>query len=208
MSFILDALRRSERERGKTTPDTVPAPEHGLTGARLTVARIVVLILLVNATLAGLWWWWRGGARETPVAVAPATVPAPVPTAPSAAAPLPPAPAGFAPGPEPSTPEPAPAQAPALTLPPPPPPRGPVVLDPRVVPFLSQLPEDFQRALPPMTVNIHVYVPDESARLLFINNRQVQKGEWLSGAVRLEEIVPDGAVLSYQGVRFRLPRPR
>ena len=75
-------------------------------------------------------------------------------------------------------------------------------------PLLQQMSEDFQRALPPLKVSIHVYAPDPSQRILFVNNRQYHQGDLIDGDIRVEEIVPDGAVLSYRGERFKLPRPR
>jgi general secretion pathway protein B len=75
------------------------------------------------------------------------------------------------------------------------------------VPWLSSLPEAFRRSLPPLSVNIHVYSPDESQRILYINNRQARQGERIEGGVVVEEIVEDGVVLRYRGQRFKLPRP-
>ncbi|WP_461575985.1 general secretion pathway protein GspB [Sulfuricaulis sp.] len=75
-------------------------------------------------------------------------------------------------------------------------------------PLLQQMPTDFQRALPPLRVSIHVYAPDPSQRILFINNRQYHQGDRVDGNIRVEEIVPDGVILSFQGQRFKLGRPR
>jgi general secretion pathway protein B len=75
------------------------------------------------------------------------------------------------------------------------------------IPWLSSLPEAFRRSLPPLSVNIHVYSPDVSQRILYINNRQAQQGERIEGGVVVEEIVEDGVVLQYHGQRFKLPRP-
>ncbi len=74
-------------------------------------------------------------------------------------------------------------------------------------PWLSSLPASFRSSLPPLVVNIHVYSPDQSQRILYINNRPVQQGERIEGGVVVEEIVHDGVVLQYRGQRFRLPRP-
>jgi hypothetical protein len=59
-----------------------------------------------------------------------------------------------------------------------------------------------------MAVTIHVYSPQESQRILFINNHEYHQGSLIEGGARVEAIVPDGVVLSYQGERFKLPRPR
>jgi general secretion pathway protein B len=74
-------------------------------------------------------------------------------------------------------------------------------------PWLSSLPEAFRNSLPPLNVNIHVYSPDESQRILYINNRQVQQGERIQAGVLIEEIVQDGVILRFRGQRFKLPRP-
>jgi general secretion pathway protein B len=75
------------------------------------------------------------------------------------------------------------------------------------IPFLPQMPLAFQRQLPPLKVTIHVYSPEESQRILFLNNREYREGEQIEAGVRVEEIVSDGVVLSYQGERFKVSRP-
>lgn len=74
-------------------------------------------------------------------------------------------------------------------------------------PWLSSLPESFRNSLPPLEVNIHVYSPEESQRILYINNRQVRHGERIQAGVLVEEIAQDGVVLRFRGQRFKLPRP-
>lgn len=74
-------------------------------------------------------------------------------------------------------------------------------------PWLSSLPESFRSSLPSLDVNIHVYSPEESQRILYINNRQARQGERIQAGVMVEEIVQDGVVLRFRGQRFKLPRP-
>lgn len=74
-------------------------------------------------------------------------------------------------------------------------------------PWLSSLPESFRSSLPPLDVNIHVYSPEETQRILYINNRQARQGERIQAGVMVEEIVQDGVVLRFRGQRFKLPRP-
>lgn len=76
------------------------------------------------------------------------------------------------------------------------------------VKFLRAMPPDFQRDLPALVVNIHIYSPNESDRILYINNRQYQAGDRVREDIHVEAIVEDGAVLSFRGQRFKLPRPR
>ncbi len=190
MSYILEALKKSERERdlgrASTEGTGTPAPA----ARRRSALRLAVPAALVSAALAGLWLLGRG--PDSPVVQTTTAGPASVRAVRPPAADSSPPSVGAA----------------SFAVPAAPSAGGPVIVDPALVPFLRQLSEDYQRALPEMTVNIHVYVPDEPSRLLFINNRQVHKGEQVANGVRLEEIVPDGAVLSYAGQRFKLPRPR
>lgn len=74
-------------------------------------------------------------------------------------------------------------------------------------PWLSSLPDSFRSSLPPLDVNIHVYSPEQSQRILYINNRQARQGERIQAGVMVEEIVQDGVVLRFRGQRFKLPRP-
>ena len=78
---------------------------------------------------------------------------------------------------------------------------------PVTVKLLRTMPPDFQRSLPELTVNIHIYAPREVDRILYINNRQYHSGERVGDGIVVEEIVEDGAVLSFHGQRFKLPRP-
>jgi len=74
--------------------------------------------------------------------------------------------------------------------------------------FLRAMPPEFRRNLPPLAVNIHVYAPEASQRILYINNRQYHRGDQVAAGVMVEEIVQDGAVLSRNGVKFKLARPK
>lgn len=108
MSYILDALRKSEQERQRgRLPDIASLPEQPLppTARRGWWLGLVVVTLLNMVGVAG-WWWTSRGPTETPVthnkemaASAMPSTPAPVAassTAPSnpAASATPPSPAG------------------------------------------------------------------------------------------------------------------
>lgn len=84
----------------------------------------------------------------------------------------------------------------------------PISLAPDEVPPLEQMPTEFQRALPRLAVTIHVYSPQESQRILFINNREYNKGDHIEGDITVDEIIPDGVILSFRGEQFKLGRPR
>lgn len=104
--------------------------------------------------------------------------------------------------------EPAPAAAPkqeqvALAAPTPVPAPPPS----ESIKFLRAMPPEFQRALPELVVNIHIYAPREADRILYINNRQYHAGDKVRDDLVVQEIVEDGAVLRYRGQLFKLARP-
>jgi general secretion pathway protein B len=58
--------------------------------------------------------------------------------------------------------------------------------------------------LPDMRLDLHVYDPDPAKRFVFINMRKLREGESLPDGVRVDEIMPTGARLTYQGSQFVL----
>jgi general secretion pathway protein B len=241
MSFILDALRKSQQARQPgTKPRTGAVHDISLSlpvSGWWFVLGIALLLALITTTL----FFWRstvGSLPDPPVEPAPSelvvTSPAPAP------APAPTSPAVVEKNPSPpsvSTRETIPVfdlSKQAKVPVPAPPPRKvkavraekkpvtsqsvdakkssvetaaiPLVTDD--TPLLHQMPQNYQRALPPLAVTIHVYSHDQSQRILFINNREYRQGSEIEGEIRVEDIVPDGAVLSFRGERFKLSRPR
>lgn len=225
MSSILDALKKSERQRSLGR-DLIFRSASRDAAPRLTGFAIAVLLALALLAVAigALLFSLREPA--SPVVLPPvetATPPADhgTNTAPESGdatvAPAPAAAADAARGVD-STTHSGSQAAPALTKPVSPKleesvdaPHGPVQAQPApaggAAPWLSSLPQTFRSSLPPLAVNIHVYSPDQSRRILYINNRPVKQGERIGDGVVVEEIVHDGVVLQYRGQRFKLPRP-
>jgi general secretion pathway protein B len=58
--------------------------------------------------------------------------------------------------------------------------------------------------LPDLRLDLHVYSPKPADRFVFINMRKLREGESLPEGVQVEEITPAGAVLTYRGKRFEL----
>ena len=68
-----------------------------------------------------------------------------------------------------------------------------------------ELPLSVREALPPLTLNVHVYAPLSSDRFVLINGRRLQEGQaFYSGQLRLSEIRPEGALIDYAEYRFLL----
>jgi general secretion pathway protein B len=226
MSSILDALKKSERQRSlgrdlifrNAAPNTAPR----LTGFAVAVlATLLLLAVAIGALLFSLREPELPPLASTPAETpAPSTVsetgvgpantttaPVPVPAARTETVPALDSQAHSRIQTTPLPEKPARTSAPSAVDAP------RTAADPRPVtgtgeaPWLSSLPQAFRSSLPPLAVNIHVYSPDQSQRILYINNRQARQGERIEGGVVVEEIVHDGVVLQYRGQRFKLPRP-
>jgi general secretion pathway protein B len=61
-----------------------------------------------------------------------------------------------------------------------------------------------QSALPKLSLQVLVYSEIPAERMIFINNQKYVEGQSVEGKAVVESIMPDGAVLSYQGKRFKL----
>lgn len=183
MSYILEALRKAEQERGLgrapdlTTIHAVPAEKR-----RRVWLWLLVPALLVNAALlavvAELPWRSEQAARQPPASPAPAApgASAPEPIATPAATPET---ASILPRPDAAT-------------------RGPA-------PLLHSLPAHFQRSVPDLSLDVHVYSEGAAKRFVLVNSRRYREGERLQEGPLLEAITLDGIVLSHDGKRFRIP---
>ncbi len=247
MSYILDALRKSERERQQADPlvlNPVGSEAIELPGRRVGLMGAVAVFVVVAIALSA--YWIVISNRVAPVTV-PKNSPAStesqkIRSGPEAALAekTPPEIKTIRPAPElkpspfaatrprssvrdlakeartaPSTP--SSSAATAVVAAPSVPNQGnaitkaaaatPVATEKEPIKFLRAMPADFQRELRDLNVTIHIYAPNEADRILYINNRQYRAGEQVRDGVVVEEIVPDGAVLTYHGQRFKLPRP-
>jgi general secretion pathway protein B len=69
---------------------------------------------------------------------------------------------------------------------------------------LPELPPAFRSSLPSFRVSGHAYSPDPALRVARINEQIIQEGQSLAPGVKVDEITPEGVVLSYQGHRFQI----
>lgn len=211
MSYILDALRKSDAQRRLGAPPALVTPQpaavaparprtlsYGLLAAALIAAGIVI----------GAWRPWQADERPVVVADTAAVRPAaPVQSTPPATPAPPPAPAPAtavkpqAPAPMSKPPQvreqtrKAVAATPKKTAVP----AAPVV---EVVAF-SDLPISVQQEIPPLSITAHAYSPVVRDRLIGINDRVLREGEQVTPSLLLEQITPDGMIMSYKGYRFR-----
>lgn len=59
-------------------------------------------------------------------------------------------------------------------------------------------------AISKLKVTVHVWADKPADRLVFINGRKYVQGDQVEDKVLLEEITPEGAMVSYQGRRSLL----
>lgn len=229
MSYILEALKKNEQERGLgRVPgiDALPYEASEKTPRRPYLLWGVLALLAINLGVAGVYLWQRSATREkTPdVAIkAPTKVPAGRPDA-AAGGLIKPGAITVKPLPEPA---PAPAPSSAITeqrpvpvsqvtarLPSPPPePVEPVagiaatapVSAVGVPPLLEELDPAQRQTLPALSLDVHVYAEQPQRRFVLLNLRKLREGDRIENTL-VEAITPDGVVLSHQGLRFRLQR--
>src|ERR1700722_19846030 len=75
-----------------------------------------------------------------------------------------------------------------------------------VLPSINEISLTGSQALPELHLDVHVYATKPSERFVYINMRKYHEGATLQEGPALERIRRDGVVLNYQGLRFVLPR--
>lgn len=81
-------------------------------------------------------------------------------------------------------------------------PAAPVSNTPNAVNF-AELPLAIQQELPPLSISVHAYSGKAAERLVGINGRLLREGDDAAPGLRLEQITPEGMILSYKGLNFR-----
>jgi general secretion pathway protein B len=208
MSFILDALKKSESERKRADApalyETKMAPARPRVATWLIVLGALLLINIVVLSVVLL----RGSRGTAPAAdTTPAAAPAPAavsptpppvanppasaaPSAPAQLADAPPAAGSAIPG---GSDDDAPAADPSHTV--------PATAD---VPTYEQLAGAPGANLPELKLDLHAYAPGPADRFVFLNGANLREGQISPAGVRVEAITPDGAILSWRGTRFFL----
>ncbi len=230
MSFILDALKKSESDRQRQSGPSLFEVKVTPPRRTLPIWAVAIAVLLgINAIVVS-WMLLRRGpaappaAAAAPAAAAPTAVPAADKVASTAAtatpgvmAPTPvaaqSAPATAAAAPPAAGADESAGQAPAAD--------NPSDYAPAVEPASTQgsgaadgetgdLPLYQQIAasasLPALHLDLHVFAARPQDRFVMINMEKLGEGASLPNGVRVEAIRPDGVVLSYHGTRFLLPR--
>lgn len=67
----------------------------------------------------------------------------------------------------------------------------------------DELPAPIQQEIPEMAVQLHSYSSKPGERLVYINSKRLREGDSVMPGLRLEQITPDGEIFSYKGYRFQ-----
>lgn len=223
MSYILEALRRSqaERERGRVPGlDAQPAPGEAAHGAGrglpLTwLASGLGLLLFLGAIVAAGWWTRQspparlaqGGPAVPAIAPSPAlttALPMPAPTTPR------PPPALDTAAATPRLPQvvsvpPAALETPPVPAAPPAPLAAPAPPQPPRTLTLAQLSAGQRRELPAMVVGGSIWSDSAASRFVIINGQVVREGEAAADGVILERVGPKSATLRWRDLKIELP---
>jgi hypothetical protein len=69
---------------------------------------------------------------------------------------------------------------------------------------LEELPLQIKQKLPPLKITVSLYSDDPASRMAKINDQRLSEGEYLTAGLKLEEITPDSVIFNYQNYRFRV----
>ena len=204
MSFILDALRKSENDRQQSSSAefaNVPTSGGERSGPPAWLWIVGALLLVNLVVLIGI--LMRPGPEpvQTVTTAQPAATTEPDDFAERVAAARLNAPPVETVVEEPIT------EDPSATIPEPAPiPATQAEYNPAALPTIHQVQANGLVSLPPLHVDIHVFSDSAEDRFVFINMAKHNEGSRLSEGPLIEEITPDGVVLKHNGVTFLLPR--
>lgn len=69
---------------------------------------------------------------------------------------------------------------------------------------LSELPQSIQKSLPEFNISIFFYSDDPASRMARVNGQTMKEGQYLANGLKLEEIISNGLIFSFQDFRFRV----
>jgi general secretion pathway protein B len=235
MSFILDALKKSESDRQRQSGPSLFEVKVAPPRRSLPIWAVAIAVLLGINVIVISWMLLRRPAAQQPAAAPQATAPL-VHDAPTARATITPPVEGAAPaaarvaapptahaeasGPPtasapltnsaPNAAQPSPGDNPGDNAP---------AVEPAATPGFGtsgggpaggDMPLYQQIVtsdnLPPLHLDMHVFADRPRDRFVLINMHRLGEGDTLPGGVHVDAIRPDGVVLSYQGTQFLLPR--
>jgi len=204
MSFILDALKKSETERQEQTgAEFSNVPSSSGEPQSFKWLWILALLLLVNVIVLFGILLREDEAPDTPTPVEQTPVEQSQPASSSFEDRVAEA-RQNQPAPDTKTAESSPSQ-PASTAPLEAPPQTVTQSGPRLM-TIDELRLNGTLQLPELHVDIHVYAEDPAERFVFINMKKHRENSQLDEGPVVAEITTDGVILKHQGSTFLLPR--
>ena len=202
MSYILEALKKSDQQRQRGATPTLQA-------AQVTVAvpkrpmsiyygLLAALVLVAGIMIGWLHPWQPEPTFSVPTLVVP-TLPGTEPIAAKSPIQIP---QHIAPAPLPAPLEMLGKTGTFSTPMPEKPASADLAQEQRAIP-IAELPLTIQQEIPAMTIQLHAYSSNPGERLVSINSIRLREGENLMVGLRLEQITPDGMIFSYKGYRFQ-----
>ena len=211
MSYILDALKKSEEERKKRQEEQESryprlsrwsAPPRR---SRLVPALIMVSFMLTSIIIFGAGMWYTSREQDVEPVVAPMQKDTPAarqvrqlpisnepPVSETVSAP-----------PE----EPVPAAETVEKAPPLPSPEPAVAAIPAdqgVLPLMTELPFATRSMLPDLDFRGHVYSPAPEKRMIMINAVVVREGDLVAPGLTLTEITDNGLIMNFRETLFKI----
>lgn len=192
MSYILDALKKSDQERQQgagPSLQTVHRP-HNNTAERGWLYLLLALVVLLILALAGLVGWFLFDLNDNslePAKINESAVATVITELPTNSASL---------NEDSKMAKVSVATASLQSV--------PSTKSRVVVPF-SQLPLTVRNAIPAMTFSFHVYSDSPDRRTIIINGRRVKQGAMIDDQLLLDEITANGVIFSWQDHQFSIP---
>ena len=75
---------------------------------------------------------------------------------------------------------------------------------PNKIYHISELPQSLQQKLPAFAISTFLYSGDPGSRSVRINGQMMREGQYLSAGLKLEEIIQNGMIFSYQNYWFQV----
>ena len=81
-------------------------------------------------------------------------------------------------------------------------PKPTTAVTPSPILAFDELPDNVRAAIPALTFSFHVYSAKPERRTIIINGRRVKEGDLVTSSLKLEEITEQGVVLDWDAHRF------
>lgn len=204
MSFILDAIQKSEQERRQVQSERLQSWYHQPVVTKSPQPTWIVLLLIVNCVAVlglGVWLFWSSlGVElvsEHPMESAATTIDSETQIDPMPQEPVQTAPA------------PVLTEAPLVITPSQPQRRSQIVKPPSVeIPALESLPESMMIHIPAIAFSSHLFSSAPEYREVVVNGQKLREGDYLTSELQLVEIEEKGVVFQQFNQHFRVSLAR